>query len=134
MTYRPPAPPPPPTDEELARLGLERRKPSAPYRDYEPTLRQASRHLAGALFEAALPYALGLLAAATIFWLLAAMETEQEEWEEFKAHHACQVVARVKGDVFTTVGTGPKGQVVVGTGSTPDKTGWRCDDGITYYR
>lgn len=59
---------------------------------------------------------------------------ESHEWERFSAAHACKVVAHVRGDVFNTVGVDAKGNVSVGIGSTPDKTGWLCDDGVTYYR
>lgn len=57
-----------------------------------------------------------------------------QRWEMFKAAHNCKPVARIKGDVFNTFGVDSRGQMTVGIGSTPDKTGWACDDGITYYR
>lgn len=59
---------------------------------------------------------------------------EVQEWEEFKVAHKCKVVAKVKGEVFNTVGVDVKGNVSVGVGSTSDKVGWLCDDGVTYYR
>lgn len=67
-----------------------------------------------------------------------AMVTEAQEWQAFAASHNCHVTGRVRGDVFTTVApvissNGSAG-VAVGIGSTPDKTGYLCDDGVTYWR
>lgn len=59
---------------------------------------------------------------------------EHKQWEEFKAAHACKIVAKVRGEVLTTVGSDSKGNAIIGTTTTADKTGWLCDDGITYYR
>lgn len=59
---------------------------------------------------------------------------ETRQWEAYRVAHKCVVVAHIDGDVFNTVGTGSNGQVVIGIGSTSDKTGWKCDDGITYYK
>lgn len=59
---------------------------------------------------------------------------EGQEWEKFKVDHNCKVVAKVKGEVFNTVGIDAKGNVSVGVGSTSDKVGWQCDDGVTHYR
>lgn len=63
-----------------------------------------------------------------------AIVKDSQEWETFKAAHSCKVVAKVKGNTFNTVGTDFKGNVTVGIASTSDKTGWLCDDGVTYYR
>lgn len=65
--------------------------------------------------------------------ILAAIE-DGRKWDAFKVEHKCKAVAHIKGDVFNTFGTDTKGNMTVGVGSTPDKTGWLCDDGITYYR
>lgn len=59
---------------------------------------------------------------------------ESAEWETFKIDHACKVVAKVQGSVYNTVGVGPKGSPNVGIAVAPGKTGWLCDDGVTYYR
>lgn len=67
-------------------------------------------------------------------FVAAAMVKEHKHWQQFKADHHCKVVAQVSGDVFTTVGIGSNGQVTTGVGSTGSKTGWLCDDGVTYYR
>lgn len=63
---------------------------------------------------------------------------ENREWEAFRVQHACKVTQKMKGDVNVGIGTtvGGNGQVGVGPVTTvsPDKTGWLCDDGVTYWR
>jgi len=63
---------------------------------------------------------------------------EQERWEEFSAAHACKKVSEMSGSTQTGVGFGmtANGQMgtVVTTTSTPSKTGWLCEDGVTYWR
>lgn len=66
--------------------------------------------------------------------ILVASARESKEWEQFKIAHSCKVVAKVSGDVFNTYGIDGKGNLTVGIGTTSDKTGWSCDDGITYYK
>lgn len=59
---------------------------------------------------------------------------EGEQWQKFSAAHACVKVGEMSGSTFNTVGTSANGQLVVGVGSTPAKVGWKCDDGVTYWR
>lgn len=63
---------------------------------------------------------------------------EQKDWETFAETHECKVVGRMKGDVGVGVGTGIMSNGKFGTGtvvtSTPDKTGYLCNDGVTYWR
>lgn len=59
---------------------------------------------------------------------------DAKEWEQFKEEHNCKKVAHISGDVFNTIGTDAKGNITIGVGTTPDKEGWACDDGVTYYR
>lgn len=66
-----------------------------------------------------------------VFW---AMVDEARRWERFKTEHHCKVIAHVKGNVMTGVGVGSNGGVTTTIISEPDKTGWLCDDGVTYYR
>jgi hypothetical protein len=61
--------------------------------------------------------------------LFQALAADQKQWEAFKAEHHCHVVTRIKGS--TSVGYGGKNPVII---QEPDKTGWLCDDGITYVR
>lgn len=57
-----------------------------------------------------------------------------DEWRDFKAKHNCVIVGKMDGDVFNTFGVSGNGQIAVGIGSTPSKTGWKCDDGVTYWK
>lgn len=63
---------------------------------------------------------------------------EAEEWAAFSVAHACKKVGHISGISQTGVGFGmtASGQMgtVVTTSSTPSKTGWLCDDGVTYWR
>ncbi|NOT66708.1 MAG: hypothetical protein HOP06_11945 [Methylotenera sp.] len=64
---------------------------------------------------------------------LAIVEAEND-WQQFAEAHECKKVAHINGDVFNTFGSDSKGNMTVGIGSMPDKTGWLCNDGVTYYR
>lgn len=68
--------------------------------------------------------------AALFLLLIWALIVEAREWGAFKREHHCKVVAKISGSTFTTIGSDGK----IGVGSTPGKTGWACDDGVTYYR
>lgn len=57
-----------------------------------------------------------------------------KDWNEFSAAHNCKVVGEESGQVFNTVGFGANGQATVGIGVTAPKTGYLCDDGVTYWR
>jgi hypothetical protein len=54
---------------------------------------------------------------------------EEARWQKFSVAHHCRIAAKMPGDVFNTF-DGKN----VGIGATPDKTGWACDDGVTYFR
>lgn len=58
------------------------------------------------------------------------LNRDTERWEKFKRDHHCVLVARIPGD--TGFGVSANGQPVVTQGFNRD--GWRCDDGVTYYR
>ena len=79
--------------------------------------------------------AVAILAIPTVAWMAA---RERAQWREFAAAHDCKKVAHVRGgvNVVSGVGVTPDGKVgvVTGTEIEPDKTGWLCDDGVTYWR
>lgn len=86
-------------------------------------------------------WAIGAVTAAIIglIWLMvSAAIAESERWAKFSEENNCVKVGHVAGDVNTGVGYGmtANGQfgTVVTTSTTPDKTGWKCDDGVTYWR
>lgn len=52
------------------------------------------------------------------------------QWEAFKREHDCKVVANVGSEI--SYGISSSGKVV--SMIQPSKTGWLCNDGVTYYR
>lgn len=76
-----------------------------------------------------------LVVAGIPLMIWAAIEDDRQ-WSAFKAAHNCKVVGKIRGDTVTTVAPiiGGNGGVAVGVSSTPDKTGWQCADGVTYWR
>lgn len=52
------------------------------------------------------------------------------EWQRFKVEHKCKIVSKEDSTIGT--GIGSNGQVITTVES--GKTGWLCDDGITYYK
>lgn len=80
-----------------------------------------------------------IIALLLLFWFaVRASIVEQGKWEAFSAAHNCKVVGRVDGSASTVlapvVGSNGGSGVGVGTATTPGKTGYLCDDGITYWR
>lgn len=61
---------------------------------------------------------------------------EQQKWEQFAVEHNCKEVEYMKGSTVTGVGpsVGGNGGIAVTVGRTPDKVGYLCDDGKTYWR
>jgi len=55
-------------------------------------------------------------------------------WALFKIEHNCRIVGKMSGDVITSFGPVTGGGVAMSVGATPGKTGWQCDDGMTYWR
>lgn len=70
--------------------------------------------------------------------LIVALVRANEEWVRFAAEHNCRVVGKSSGSVVPSTGIAiaPSGNVgvVVTTTTIPAKTGYLCDDGITYWR
>lgn len=56
------------------------------------------------------------------------------QWQQFVTEHECKVVGKQSGSVSTGVGVSSSGDVVTVTTVESDKTGWLCNDGITYWR
>jgi hypothetical protein len=66
-----------------------------------------------------------LLCIGVLALLVWASMMNDAEWDGFKAKHHCIVVGKETGGVGTT----PAGPVL-----EPDKTTYRCDDGVEYTR
>jgi hypothetical protein len=74
---------------------------------------------------------LGLAAVLALCFIGAALSGA--EWEKFKVAHECKIVGQTSADVGLGFNSAPNGggtTVIV----TPGKTGWACNDGVTYWR
>ena len=58
------------------------------------------------------------------------------EWKVFAKEHNCKIVGRIAGSTQTGVGPvmGNSGGIAVIITPVPGKTGYLCDDGVTYWR
>lgn len=55
---------------------------------------------------------------------------EQRSWDEFSVNHDCKIVSKESASTaFSTSTDGNMTTVVI-----PGKTGWACNDGVTYFR
>jgi hypothetical protein len=59
---------------------------------------------------------------------------ESRRWQKFAAAHECKISQRMDGDTLTTTTVSANGNVGVGIVTTPSKTAWLCNDGVTYWR
>lgn len=57
-----------------------------------------------------------------------------QRWRAFTAEHECKVVGKMTGDMTPTLGFDTRGSPTVGVALESDKVGWKCNDGITYWR
>lgn len=71
-----------------------------------------------------------LLTGLLIFGSLA----ENKAWQKFKVEHNCKVVAKTSPTTGTGIGMTTNGNVATVVTTSPGKTGWECDDGVTYWR
>ncbi len=66
------------------------------------------------------------------------LSKEQVKWDSFFVEHNCKQVGFVEGGVQAVLApvVGTNGYVHTGLATvvTPDKTGYYCDDGVTYWR
>lgn len=68
----------------------------------------------------------------TPFACVASIE-EQLEWDAFAKTH-CKVVGRMASSTGSGIGITGGGNAALVVTTTPEKTGYLCDDGITYWR
>jgi hypothetical protein len=63
---------------------------------------------------------------------------DNKKWETFKRIHSCKVVCHISSGTQPGIcyGTAANGQTITVFMSsiTSDRTGWICDDGVTYWR
>lgn len=61
------------------------------------------------------------------------MLRERREWNAYAGVH-CKVIGHMDGDIGVGNTFGGNGQVGVAVIATPDKIGYLCDNGITYWK
>lgn len=59
---------------------------------------------------------------------------EMGAWDKFKNEHDCKIVGEISGSSTVAIGVGSNGQVTTVPVFTPGKTGWQCNNGMTYWR
>lgn len=70
-----------------------------------------------------------------LFWFLIHTATkEQEKWNKFADTHNCKVVGKISGSTGVGYGVTSNGSMGTVITSIPGKTGYQCDDGVTYWR
>lgn len=74
----------------------------------------------------------GMAAVAGLLFYVAYQE--QKQWQEFARTHDCRVVGKVAPSTSFGVGISSSGSTTVVPITTPEKTGYACDDGATYWR
>jgi hypothetical protein len=57
-----------------------------------------------------------------------------ERWQEFSETHECKKVGETSGSTSIGYGIAANGQGGMVSTYTPGKTGWACNDGVTYWR
>lgn len=73
---------------------------------------------------------IGLLIAVFLALGIYGSVQKNKRWEAFRTEHACKIISR--STPSTGVGLDTAGNMSVMT--IEGKTGWLCDDGVTYYR
>lgn len=84
--------------------------------------------------ETLIKIGLFLLVAFIFAGLINAIRIDENNWREFSAKNNCKVVGKMAGSVVPVTGFDAKGNAVFSVATTPTKTAWKCDDGITYWR
>lgn len=61
---------------------------------------------------------------------------DERQWNAFASEHHCKVIGHDRGGMATTIAPviSGNGGVAVGITSLPSKTGYLCDDQVTYWR
>ena len=59
---------------------------------------------------------------------------ENKKWLVYKAEHECVVMGKIEASVGLGTGVTGNGSVATTTVVIPGKTGYRCNDGMEYWR
>lgn len=82
-----------------------------------------------------IPWAIGAFLVALLGFVFYMAMADDKEWATFAAAHNCKVVGQISGSSTTAVGIAPSnGAVTITPVYIPGKTGYQCDDGVTYWR
>lgn len=76
----------------------------------------------------------GLAVLVLIGVLFVAIREEARQWAAFAEAHKCKVVSKEAPSTATGIGIGSNGSVTIMPITRGGKTGYLCDDGVTYYR
>lgn len=74
------------------------------------------------------------LALAGGWWLVELVRADEAAWKAWAREHECRVVGRERASVASTTGVNSAGAVVSGVTVVPGRTGYACNDGVTYWR
>lgn len=66
--------------------------------------------------------------------LVYAFYKDAQAWHKFRIEQNCKVVGKISPSTGVGPGVGANGQMTTVVITTPGKTGWLCDDGVTYWR
>lgn len=69
-----------------------------------------------------------------VYWAIGWDRREHAEWETFLKRHNCVKIGEVQPAPVVGVGLSPSGQPVTVISVVPGRAGWKCDDGVTYWR
>lgn len=59
---------------------------------------------------------------------------EERDWDQFRVSHSCRVVGKTSSTTSSGWAFGGKGGGGPVVTTEPGKTGWLCNDGVTYWR
>lgn len=79
-------------------------------------------------------WAIGTMLVVLLGGALWAGHVDAKRWAKFSAEHDCRVVGKMNGTVGVGTAVKPGGGVATVTTYEPGKTGYLCNDGVTYWR
>lgn len=77
---------------------------------------------------------IGVVVVGLFVLMYIAAKADAEQWEAYRVKHECRVVGTMRGDTSVGVGLSSNGQVTTVVTTTSDKTGYACNNGLTYWR
>jgi hypothetical protein len=72
--------------------------------------------------------------AGVIFLCLQASAAEQRKWDAFSLAHNCVIADQKSSQVVSGNAISTSGNVHFTTATIPAQTGYKCDDGVEYWR